>query len=167
MSQAYWLSQVFSAAAIALGVSAYLQRKEIRLKLMLSGAAACQAVHFVLLGATQGAFQTSLTSFRFLVSAWRQSDAFFWVFILLGVALGIWKYRSPIDLLPVLANSIACYAVFRLHGLAMRCWLLVVTLCWFVYNAWNLSIVGCVLELTYASMNLLAMRNHRRGGGAS
>lgn len=167
MSHDYWLSQAFSAVAIVLGVFAYLENKEAKLKFMLSGAAACQAIHFVLLGATQGAFQSSLTSLRFLVSAWRKSNAFFWVFVLLGSMVGIWKYQSPIDYFPILANLMACYAVFRSHGIAMRYWLLAVTFCWFVYNAWNLSVFGCVLELTYASMNLLAIRNHRRCNDAS
>ncbi len=158
MSLGYWLSQGFSALAIALGVGAYVERREARLKSMLSGAAACQAIHFLLLGATQGVVQASLTSIRFLVSTRQNPKKFFWIFLSLGVAFGVWQYKTPVDILPVLASAMACVAVFRSRGIVMRYWLLAVTLCWFSYNAWNMSIVGCLLELTYASMNLLAMR---------
>ena len=154
----YLLSQVFSSVALVLGIAAYQSKQDRKLKLTLSAAATFQAIHFLLLGATQGFVQSLVTAARFFTAAWWQSPQLFWVFVTLGTVVGAWRYASLVDLLPILANFIACVAVFRLKGISTRYGLLATTLCWLMYNALQASVMGCVLEVFYVVTNLMTIR---------
>ncbi len=149
----YLASQLFAACALALGVRAYLHPQDKSLKLYIGAAALCMAVHFACLHAWVGAALSLVGAARYISAGYSKSAVLYYVFLLSGLAIGTWRYQTLPDALPLIAHTVACYALFNLHGRALRVSLLVVTSCWLSYNALNHSVVGMVLEAFYLATN--------------
>ncbi len=159
----YLLSQFFAAVALALGVSAYLQNEDKRLKLFIGVSAVCMATHFALLQAWVGMALSLVGAVRYLIGSNSKNIWLLGFFIVLGTELGIWRYHDLRDILPIMANVILCLAIFKMSGLRMRGWMLAGTACWWFYNALHYSVVGTGLESFYLVTNGMKMlRLHKR-----
>jgi len=139
-------AQCVGYLALVLGVSAFLQRQDHRLK----GLNACQslayALHFFLLGNAAAAGSSLLSSFRSFAALRTRSMWLAATMIGLNLLIACWLVHSPWGLLPVLAACLGTYAMFRLTGLPLRLTLLLATALWFTNNLHSGSIGGTLLE---------------------
>jgi len=157
----YLLSQICALVALTFGVCAYLHPHDKILKMYIGFAAICMAAHFACLEAWVGTALSLVGAARYLSASYSKSAWLYYGFLVLGLGLGMWRYQSMADIMPLLAHVIACYALFHLHGRNLRYAMLVVTSMWLSYNALNHSLVGMTLESFYFvtnSLNLLRAR---------
>jgi hypothetical protein len=158
----YLVSQTFALAALVTGIYAFFKASDQHLKLMIGAQAVLMAAHFALLGAWAGAALALWGAARYGVSAYTRHSTLFWLFLGGGTALGLWRYTTPSDILPILANAIACVAIFRLQGTPMRQTLLLTSVCWLAYNLLHASVVGSLVESFYLASNLYTLVEMRR-----
>ena len=144
------------------GIFSFFRGHDRQLKLLIGAQAVLMAAHFAWLGAWAGVILALWGALRYGVSAYSQSRLFFWFFIIGGTALGIWRFESPLDVLPIIANCVACVAIFTLEGRIMRQVLLFSTFCWLGYNAAHGSIMGIMVEFFYLTANLTALWQNRK-----
>lgn len=150
-------AQVVGYIALALGVTAFLQKSDQRLKFYNATQSLVYALHFVLLGhlpACASALVSSLRSFLALRyrSLWLGA-----VMIAANLGLGAVFARSAAGWLPVIGSCIATYAIFKMRGIPFRLALLSSTLLWLANNIVTGSIGGTVLELANATINISTM----------
>ena len=147
-------AQLLGYMALVLGVAAFLQKSDTRLKVLMSFEGFTYVAHFILLGNYPASCSAGVSSVRMLVSLKSRARWWIGVFIALNVALGWVFAKGPAGWLPISASCLATVGVFALHGFAMRLVLLVCTLLWLVNNLLSGSIGGTVLEGLIALANL-------------
>jgi hypothetical protein len=139
-------AQLAGYIALALGITAFLQKHDDRLKFFNATQGLFYALHFVLLGNLPAGSSSLLSSLRSFLSLRFRS-------LLLGAALA----ANKAGWLPVIASCIATVAIFTLRGIPFRCVLLASTLLWLANNILTGSIGGTILELANALINLTTM----------
>jgi len=162
--------QCLGYVACVLGITAFLQKNDTRLKSFLAAECAVYAVHFWLLNNTTAAMSALVSGCRSAVAVKTRSLMVAMGFIGINLVLGALFARSWMALLPVSASVLGTLAVFLMKGIPMRIVLLVATLCWLINNIAVGSIGGTVLESFVALANsftlLLLLKNSRRAAGA-
>ncbi len=147
-------AQIVGYVALVLGVAAFLQRCDTRLKVLISAESIAYVVHFILLGNYPASGSALVSCLRNLTSIKSRSPWWILVFIAVNVAIGLLFAKGFTGWLPVTASCLATVAVFRLQGIVFRLVLLVCTLLWLVNNILSGSIGGTVLEAIIAAINL-------------
>jgi hypothetical protein len=147
-------AQLVGYVALVLGVSAFLQRCDTRLKVLIAAESIAYVVHFILLGNYPASGSALVSCLRNLTSIKSRAPGWIAVFIVINVAIGLTFAKGLAGWLPITASCLATVAVFKMHGVAMRIVLLVCTLLWLVNNVLSLSIGGTVLEAIIAVVNL-------------
>lgn len=151
--------EIFSAAQIAgygafvLGVAAFLQTSDRRLKVLLSGETFAYLVHFLLLGNTAAAVSSAVSGVRTLLSIRFRSPWLALAIVVINVTLGALVAVSWTSWLPVIGASLSTFAVFLLDGVRMRLTIFLGTLLWLANNIVSGSIGGTVLETFIAIAN--------------
>lgn len=146
--------QLLGYVALVLGVAAFSQKSDVRLKVLMSCEGFAYVAHFILLGNYPASCSAGVSSVRMLVSLKSRSPWWIGVFIALNVALGAVYAKSALGWLPVMASCLATVGVFVLQGLPLRLVLFVCTLLWLVNNVLSGSVGGTVLEVLIALSNL-------------
>ncbi|PVZ86655.1 YgjV family protein [Serratia sp. S1B] len=149
----HWLAQLLGLLACAIGITAFLQRQDSKLRLHLTLNGALLAVHFLMLGATVAAINCLLCAVRTWISGYYRTTLVMLLFIVLAWGLVIPQINHPIQLLTVIGTTLSTYALFRLDGLALRLCMLASTLCWVTHNIWAGSIGGILLEGSFLVIN--------------
>lgn len=147
-------AQLVGYVALVLGVLAFLQRCDTRLKMLIAAESIAYVVHFILLGNYPASGSALVSCLRNLTSIKSRAPGWIAVFIAINVAIGVIFAKGAAGWLPITASCLATVAVFKMHGVAMRIVLLVCTLLWLVNNVLSLSIGGTVLEAIIAVVNL-------------
>jgi len=147
-------AQLLGYLALVLGVSAFLQKSDKRLKVLMACEGFTYVAHFILLSNYPASCSAFVSSVRMLVSLKSRARGWIAVFVGLNLALGLVFARGPAGWLPVAASCLATVGVFAMRGFAMRLVLLVCTLLWLVNNLLSGSIGGTVLEALIALANL-------------
>ncbi len=152
-----WLlapAQLPGYLAFALGVTAFLQRDDRRLKLFLVSESAAYVLHFALLGNPTAAASAGTSGLRTLSSLRFRSRwlalGFMAAYVAVGAALG----RGLASWLPVVGSCVATWGLFTQHGIRMRLLVLVSTLLWLANNVLTGSVGGTVLEAFIAAVSL-------------
>jgi len=146
--------QIVGYVALVLGVAAFLQKNDVRLKVLLSGEGLAYLVHFALLGNFPASGSAGLSCVRNLVSLKSRSPWWVLVFVAANVAVGYFCAQTPVGWLPVVGSCMATAAVFWLRDIPLRLVLLVSTVSWLINNVLSGSIGGVVLEVFIATANL-------------
>ena len=147
-------AQMLGYVALVLGVSAFLQKSDTRLKALIAAESLAYVAHFILLGNFPASGSALVSCLRMLVSLKSRSGWWLGAFLVISVAIGLAFAKGAVGWLPVAASCLATVAVFRLHGVVMRSVLLVCTLLWLVNNILSGSVGGTVLESIIALINL-------------
>jgi len=150
-------SQILGYVALVLGVAAFLQKSDTRLKVLIAAESIAYVVHFILLGNYPASGSAGVSCLRNLTSIKTRAPVWIAVFLAVNVAIGLRFATGIAGWLPITASCLATVAVFRMHGVAMRIVLLVCTLLWLVNNGLSGSIGGTVLESIIAAVNLTAI----------
>ena len=152
--------QIFSPAqcvgyvAFVLGVTAFLQRSDRRLKGLNAAECVAYGVHFFLLGNPSAAASALVSAARNGLSLRFRSPLLAALIVCVNVLLGTLFARSGAGWLPVIASCAATVAVFTLSGIPMRLVFLGCTLLWLANNILSRSIGGTLLEAAIAVVSI-------------
>jgi len=151
--------QLFSPAqcvgygAFVLGVVAFTQRTDRRLKLLQASQALVYTVHFLLLGNLPASASALLSSIRSFLALRTRSRLLAATIIGLNIAAGASFAKNGAGWLPVISSCAATLAIFYMQGVPMRLVLLGCTTLWLANNVISGSIGGTLLELVIAAVN--------------
>jgi hypothetical protein len=155
--------QPFSAAqcvgyvAFVVGVSAFLQKSDRKLKALNATQSLVYSVHFILLGNFPASACSLLSGFRSFASLKTRSPLLAAVIIALNVAFGLVFAKNGVGWLPVLGACLGTIGFFLMRGVRMRLVLLAGTFLWLANNILSGSIGGTALEATIATVNIVTM----------
>jgi hypothetical protein len=152
-------SQIVGYAAFILGIVAFSQKDDRRLKLMNAAQTLVYGMHFLLLGQPVAAGSAFIGTVRSAVAARRRPAAawLLWLFIAVNLGVGALGAQAPIDWLPVLGWCLGTIAVLRLRGIPMRLTLIAASAVVLVANLGVGSIGGTVLEICIATANAVTI----------
>lgn len=146
-------AQCLGYVALVLGVSAFLQRDDRRLRILNASQCLAYLIHFMLLGMGAAAMGSLIAMTRLLLSLKTRSPWVAAVILVLGGALGIHMAHDFFTSLPVVATGLATLAIFFTSGVRMRQILLCCTFMWLTINLHGGSIGGTILECIIAMTN--------------
>ena len=147
-------AQLVGYLALVLGVSAFLQRQDRRLKVLLVGECLAYVAHFALLGASSAASSALVSAVRMGLSIRFRSAWLAAATIAVNVALALALSTHGVGWVPVVGSSLGSVAVFTMRGIPMRLVLLVSTACWLLNNVLAGSVGGTVLESLIAAASI-------------
>lgn len=148
------LPQLAGYLALVLGVAAFLQRDDRRLKLLLVAECAAYAVHFTLLGNPPAASSTLVSAARNALSLRFQAAWLAAASVLVNVAIAVALRTQGVGWIPVVGSSLGGVALFTLRGIPMRLVLLSSTALWLVNNVLSGSVGGTILESLIAAASV-------------
>ena len=157
------VAQIVGLLACLLGVTAFMQRDDgkLRTQLILNGA--LMALHFLLLGASVAAINCLLCAVRTWVSGRTRHTAVMVLFILLSFLLTLPQLTHPMQLLTIVGTVLSTYALFRLSGSGLRLCMLASSVCWLLNNIWAGSWGGVLLEGSFFIVNgVTIIKLHRQ-----
>ena len=146
-------AQCAGYAAFVLGVAAFLQKSDRRLKLYIAVEALVYALHFSLLGNYAASASSVISCARNFLSLKYRSPWLAAAIFAVAVAAGAAFAGSGAGWLPIIASCAATVAIFMMRGISMRLVLLACTLLWLVNNILSGSIGGTMLESAIAIVN--------------
>lgn len=162
-------AQCVGYLAFVIGIFAFMQKNDRRLKILNATECLVYTVHFVLLGNLPASASSLVSGLRSLLALRTRNKLVALSILIIGVALGGSFVKTPLGWLPVIASSIATVAVFQMRGIPMRLSFLTATLLWLVNNIVSGSIGGSLLEATIVVVNVSTMvqmhRAARHQGG--
>jgi hypothetical protein len=147
-------AQVLGFVALVLGVTAFLQRDDRRLKLLLAVECFVYVAQFTLLGRPSAASSALVSGVRTALSVWLRSAWLAAASVAVTVGLALALHTSGTGWIPVVGSSLGAIAVFMLRGVPMRLVLLVSTGCWLVTNVLAGSVGGTILESIIAAASV-------------
>ena len=150
-------AQIVGYVALALGITAFLQKSDDRLNLFNATQGLVYALHFVLLGNLPASTSSLISSLRSFLALRYRSLLLGAVIIGANVGLGAAFAGNTAGWLPVIGSCIATIAIFTMRGVPFRSVLLASTLLWLANNIIAGSIGGTVLELANATVNISTM----------
>lgn len=147
------LAQSVGLLAFAIGISAFLQKNDQRLRALLTLYCVVIGVHFFLLGATTAASAAWLSGIRNFVSTRTRHIAVMGFFLVLLWVLGVPHITHPIQWLTLIGTSLGTWALYREQGIRMRLLILLGILCWITHNIVIGSIGGTLIEVSFLLVN--------------
>jgi len=150
-------AQIAGYIALVLGITAFLQKSDDRLKFFNATQSLVYGLHFVLLGNLPACASALLSSARSFLALRFRSWWLGTAFIAAHIAMGALFAKSAAGWLPVIGSSIATIAIFTMRGIPFRFVLLCSTLMWLANNLIAGSIGGTILEVANASLNIATM----------
>jgi hypothetical protein len=152
-AQIFAPAQLVGYLALVLGISAFLQKKDQRLRLLNATQSLAYAVHFFLLGNAPATASAAVSSARSFTALRYRSPILAVLFVGIIVGLGA-HYAHGLGWLTIIASSISTLAMFLLTGVPLRIVLFTSTLMWLTNNYLCGSIGGTVLEFFIGAANL-------------
>ncbi len=151
-------AQIAGYAAFFLGVTAFLQKNDRRLKFFSASQSLVYCLHFLMLGNLPASASSLIASARSFLALKYRSLYVVSAVVLVNLAAGAAFARGAgAGWLPVIASCMGTIAIFTMEGVPLRSVLLVCTLMWLANNILSRSIGGTLLELFIASINISTM----------
>ncbi len=151
------LAQCLGYVAFVLGVSAFLQRDDRRLKLLNSAQGFVYAIHFIMLGSLPLAGSAAVCALRSGTAAFFVRPWLVVPFVALNLAVGWIVAETWNDWLPVIGFVIGTVSVFLLRGIPLRVGMFLSSAVVMVAALIAGSIGGVALEASIAAANLLTI----------
>lgn len=148
-------AQIIGYVAFVLGVAAFLQKEDWKLKSLNACESLAYLAHFCLLWNPAAVVSSALASVRGFLSVKSKSTVLAVLFIVLNLGIGLWVMDRPLGILPILGSCAATWASFKMEGVPMRCVFLFATACWLTNNIASGSIGGTVLEAFIGVSNIV------------
>jgi hypothetical protein len=139
--------------AFVLGVSAFLQKEDWKLKSLGACESMAYVAHFIMLGNPAAVVSCALASIRSILAVKIRSARLAVFFIAANIALGLYVMDSPLAFLPIAGSCAATWAALVMSGIRMRIVFLFATALWLVNNILSGSIGGTVLEVFILTAN--------------
>lgn len=147
-----------------LGVTAFLQRSDRRLKLLSGLQALVYAAHYALLGNPAASASAVVSGGRSLLAIRYRSPWLAALVIAVNLGLAAAVSRPGAGWFAVAGSCCTTVAVFTLRGVAMRLLILVSTALWLTNAVLSRSIGGTVLEVTIAAASVFTIVRMVRAG---
>lgn len=162
------LVQIIGYIAAVIGIIAFLQSSDIRMKLLIVTMGLLNIVHFLMLGAYVGAANVALATSRAGLSMFegirRKARFVVPIYIALSAAFLILTYQQPADYFSFMAGVIGSYAFFCLNGYKLRAALVCGGLCWLIHNIMVLSYGPAFMEVCILTINAtMTWRLYKKG----
>jgi hypothetical protein len=157
MVQIFSPAQCVGYVAFVVGVTAFLQKSDRRLKFFNGSECLVYAIHFTLLGNLSAAASALISGTRSLSALKTRSPLLAVLFIALNLSLGRVFAKTAADWFPIVASCLATAAIFFMQGIRMRLLLLISTFFWLANNFVSGSIGGTALECVIATANIVTM----------
>jgi len=157
-------AQLVGYVAFLLGVTAFAQRIDWRLKFLVASECVVYTLHFFLLGNNPAAASALISATRTFLSLKTRSPWVAGFMLAINVILGAVLATTWTSWFSVAAGCSGTVAVFFLKGIGMRLLLLVATLCWLTNNILSGSIGGTLLEGIIAVVNTVTILRLWRSG---
>ncbi len=151
------LAQCLGYVAFVLGVSAFLQRDDRRLKLLNAAQGLVYAVHFYMLGSLPLAGSAAVCALRSGTAAFVMRPWLAVPFVALNLAVGWRVAHTWVDWLPVAGFVIGTVSVFLLRGVPLRAGMFASSAVVMVAALLSGSIGGVALEASIAAANLVTI----------
>lgn len=153
--------QIIGYAAMLIGITAFLQKDDTRLKLFMATMAVVIVFHFSLLGAFVAAVSATLAGSRALLTLnpyiMKNRHIVAAAFILLTTALSLYTYTRPLDILPFITATLGTFALFYLRGIEMRWGFVFIGTIWLIHNILAHSYGPAIMEIFILSANLITI----------
>ncbi|MFT3734155.1 MAG: YgjV family protein [Rhodocyclaceae bacterium] len=153
MHDVFSVAQIFGYFAFVFGVACFLQKNDMRFRVLLCLESLSYVVHFWLLGNYPAMASASMALTRTFTAIYTRSRWAAAFFVTLTIALGIWLIKDWVGVMPILASCIGTTAVFLFSGITMRLLMLTATFLWLANNILSGSIGGTLLEACIALSN--------------
>jgi len=147
------LAQSVGLLAFVIGISAFVQRNDQRLRTFLTLYCIVIGAHFFLLGAHTAAYAAWLSGFRSFVSTHTRHVVVMCFFLLIVWVLGVPNITQPIQWLTLIGTTLGTWALYREQGIRMRLIMLMGTVCWVTHNFVIGSIGGALIEGSFLFVN--------------
>ncbi len=136
-----------------IGVTAFLQKSDHKLKSFGAVQSLVYSVHFVLLGNFPAAASSGISSVRSWLALKPRSSMVPAAIIVCFLAAGSVLAKSGAGWITIVASCVATVAIFKMKGVSMRLILLGCTFMWLTNNILSRSIGGIMLEGVIAVAN--------------
>ena len=153
---------MFGHAALLVSLVTFSRKRDTQFKGWLVGQNLLYAIHFFLMGNLAAMVGSTLSSTRTLLSLYTRSLVVIAILLTANVLLGFWVVKAVWNVIPLTATAIATVAMFRLHGLQLRCVMLLCTILWLINNILTGSIGGTAMESMIAVMSCFTIFRLRR-----
>ena len=161
-SDLFSTAQMFGHAALLVSLVTFSRKRDTQFKGWLVGQNLLYAIHFFLMGNLAAMVGSTLSSTRTLLSLYTRSLVVIAILLTANVLLGFWVVKAAWNVIPLTATAIATVAMFRLHGLQLRCVMLLCTILWLINNILTGSIGGTAMESMIAVMSCFTIFRLRR-----
>ena len=161
-SDLFSTAQMFGHAALLVSLVTFSRKRDTQFKGWLVGQNLLYAIHFFLMGNLAAMVGSTLSSTRTLLSLYTRSLVVIAILLTANVLLGFWVVKAVWNVIPLTATAIATVAMFRLHGLQLRCVMLLCTILWLINNILTGSIGGTAMESMIAVMSCFTIFRLRR-----
>ena len=161
-SELFSTAQMFGHAALLVSLVTFSRKRDTQFKGWLVGQNLLYAIHFFLMGNLAAMVGSTLSSTRTLLSLYTRSLVVIAILLTANVLLGFWVVKAAWNVIPLTATAIATVAMFRLHGLQLRCVMLLCTILWLINNVLTGSIGGTAMESMIAVMSCITIFRLRR-----
>ncbi|MGF1869134.1 YgjV family protein [Photobacterium indicum] len=152
----YLIAQLFGFFSFAIGLFAFYQKQDTKLKLWMAGLCLVNTLHFLLLNSFSSAFCAMVSMIRNLITIKVRSRRVMMVFMLFSIT-GFFSIQRSSEALGVMGMCVGTYSLFMLDGIKLRLGLLTGSLLWLGNNIALGSIGGSLLEACSASMNAVTL----------
>ncbi|RWX55859.1 YgjV family protein [Photobacterium chitinilyticum] len=152
----YFLAQSLGFLSFAIGLFAFYQKQDIKLKLWMAVLCLVNAMHFLLLNSSSSAFCAIVSMVRNLITIKVRSRWVMMTFMLFSIA-GAFSIQRLSEALGVMGICVGTYSLFMLDGIRLRLGLLTGSLLWLGNNIALGSVGGTLLEACSASMNAVTL----------
>jgi len=149
------IAQWVGFVSFVLGMLAFWQRDDRKLKRYMLAFYSVHTLHFLLLGSMTSAFSSGLSLLRTFVAIKYSSKRLCWIAIIILVTVGVYLATSWIQAFSILGTVIGTYSIFNLQGIQLRFGMILGALCWLTNNMLMGSMGGILLESCLIILNLI------------
>ncbi|WP_417067029.1 YgjV family protein [Niveibacterium terrae] len=173
MAGAFSFAQLFGYLAFALGIAAFWQRDDRRLRYLVMALSLAYTVHFTLLGNPTAAASSLISALRSWLSLRTRSVRVALAIVAVNIAVGSMLVTEWRHILPIVGAVVGTLAMFLLKGIRLRLALLCGTCLWLTNNVLSGSIGGSALEAMIGLTNgvtivrMLIVRHREKATAAS
>ncbi len=147
-----WIAQLFGIGAMICLFSVYQQSNRKKLIIAKLCADGFWVVHYLLLGGYAGVIPNFVGIFRELIfmhreeKKWANKVIWLILFIACGWALGIYTFKSPINILPILASTFVTISLWIKNPRLTKFITVPVCMAFIIYDIYVGSYIGIVNE---------------------
>ena len=151
------VGQILGFVSFALGLYAFYQKDDRKLKIFMFLFGITHAIHYLFLGSIVSTLSAGLSATRTGVAIYISSKKMAFIFITLGLISALYIAEDFWALWAMMGMIFGTYSVFVLKGIPMRIGFVLGAICWLINHISVGSIGGILLETTLVSMNILTI----------